>query len=139
MCVQAFKGKCHCGKQNYTYWNFGEEVFVVNCTNTMFRTTEMLEDLPSETEVLIFNGNVIPELDWNLFGIWHEHTQLKVVDLTNNRIRSIAGKTFHKVSPVVLYLFRILVSFRILSLGWIRQATRPRPQRFAYQWAEPSP
>lgn len=57
----------------------------------------MLEQLPSETEVLIFNGNNISQLDWNLFGIWDEHEGLEVVDLTNNNIRGISGKTFHKV------------------------------------------
>ena len=47
----------------------------------------MLEHLPTDTEVLLFNGNNIPELDWNLFGIWDDHLKMEVVDLTNNKIR----------------------------------------------------
>ena len=40
--------------------------------------TEMLEFLPDGVEVLLFNGNQIPVLDWNLFGIWDEHPKLEV-------------------------------------------------------------
>ena len=40
--------------------------------------TEMLEFLPDGVEVLLFNGNQIPVLDWNLFGIWDEHPKLQV-------------------------------------------------------------
>lgn len=66
----------------------------------VFSDTDMLEKIPKNTEVLIFNGNNVPDLDWNLFGIWDQHTELKVVDLSNNRIRTISGKTFHKVGFV---------------------------------------
>ena len=38
----------------------------------------MLEFLPDGVQVLIFNGNKIPVLDWNLLGIWDEHPQLEV-------------------------------------------------------------
>ena len=38
----------------------------------------MLEFLPDGVEVLLFNGNQIPVLDWNLFGIWDEHPKLEV-------------------------------------------------------------
>ena len=41
--------------------------------------TEMLEFLPDGVEVLLFNGNQIPVLDWNLFGIWDEHPKLEVI------------------------------------------------------------
>ena len=39
----------------------------------------MLEFLPDGVEVLLFNGNQIPVLDWNLFGIWDEHPKLEVM------------------------------------------------------------
>lgn len=38
----------------------------------------MLEFLPDGVEVLLFSGNQIPVLDWNLFGIWDEHPKLEV-------------------------------------------------------------
>ncbi len=60
----------------------------------------MLESLPKNTQVLIFNGNNVPNLDWNVLGIWDEHTKLEVIDFTNNRIRDIPGKSFHKVKNV---------------------------------------
>jgi len=99
-CPKVFQGKCHCNKQRYHFWKPDVETFVVNCTNTRFNNTEMLEFLPDGVEVLLFSGNQIPVLDWNLFGIWDEHPKLEVIDLTNNGIREIAGKTFHKVGNV---------------------------------------
>lgn len=119
-CPKAFKGLCHCGVvSHYKYWHSSGDIYMVNCTNTMFRgkfivvntnnslfsnksssDSLMLEVLPPETEVLIFVGNKIEDLDWNLFGIWDKHERLQVIDLSNNHIRSIAGKTFHKVSTV---------------------------------------
>ena len=39
----------------------------------------MLEFLPDGVEVLLFSGNQIPVLDWNLFGIWDEHPKLEVI------------------------------------------------------------
>jgi hypothetical protein len=60
----------------------------------------MLEQLPDGVEVLIFNGNSIPVLDWNVFGVWDEHDKLEVIDLSNNGIKMISGKSFHKVGKV---------------------------------------
>ena len=60
----------------------------------------MLEQLPDGIEVLLFNGNHVPVLDWNLLGLWDEHKDLAVIDMTNNRIREISGKSFHKVKNV---------------------------------------
>ena len=57
----------------------------------------MLAQLPHQTEVLLFNGNKIPYLDWNIFGVWDDHKNLTIVDLTNNQIEDIDGKAFHKV------------------------------------------
>ena len=72
---------------------------VVNCTNSGFNdNTTMLKQLPRHTQVLLFNGNKIPYLDWNVFGVWDEHVDLKVIDLSNNQIEDIDGKAFHKVS-----------------------------------------
>ena len=71
---------------------------VVNCTNSGFNdNTTMLKQLPLHTQVLLFNGNKIPYLDWNVFGVWDDHVDLKVIDLSNNQIEDIDGKAFHKV------------------------------------------
>ena len=95
----VFKEKCKCGVQEYPQWfKQGEKVMVVNCTNSEFNdNTTMLKQLPLHTQVLLFNGNKIPYLDWNLFGVWDDHVDLKVIDLSNNQIEDIDGKAFHKV------------------------------------------
>ena len=98
---KVFDRKCKCGVQEYPQWNFkdGEkDVMVVNCTNSNFNeNTTMLKQLPLHTQVLLFNGNNIPFLDWNLFGVWDDHVDLRVIDLSNNQIGEIDGKSFHKV------------------------------------------
>ncbi len=100
-CPAAFRKKCTCKEQSYAYWHpERNNTFVVNCTNTRFHQADMLEMLPDETEVLIFNGNNIPYLKHNLLGITQEHELLKVIDLSNNNITEIAGKAFHKVASV---------------------------------------
>ena len=85
--------------QEYPQWfKQGEKVMVVNCTNSGFNdNTTMLKQLPLHTQVLLFNGNKIPYLDWNVFGVWDDHVDLKVIDLSNNQIEDIDGKAFHKV------------------------------------------
>ena len=64
----------------------------------------MLEQLPKETEVIIFNGNNVDYIPNNVFGIVHEHEVLKVIDFSNNRIETITGKAFHKVSNVEILI-----------------------------------
>lgn len=46
-CGPQFKGKCYCGTVNYQ----DKEQYVVNCTNTQFTDSTMLESLPEEVEV----------------------------------------------------------------------------------------
>ena len=95
----VFNQKCTCRVQEYPQWNFndGQKVMVVNCTNTNFENTTMLKQLPLHTQVLLWNGNNVSFLDWNLFGVWDDHVDLKVIDLSNNQITDIDGKSFHKV------------------------------------------
>jgi len=99
-CPAGFQGKCKCGLQPYANWNNGNDVYVVNCTNSQFTDSTPLEFLPNGTQVLLFNGNNLPMLDWNVFGVWDPHDYLEVVDLSNNKITDILGKTFHKVKNV---------------------------------------
>ena len=100
-CPSAFRKKCVCKRQSYPYFHpERNNTFVVNCTNSNFYRTDMLELLPDETEVLIFNGNNVPYLNHNVLGISQEHELLKVIDMSNNNITEIAGKAFHKVPNV---------------------------------------
>ena len=78
-CPSAFQEKCHCGKQRFTHWRPDEELFVVNCTNTGFTDTSMLDHFPKGIQVLVFNGNRIQVLDWNVLGLWDEHEDLEVI------------------------------------------------------------
>lgn len=99
-CPMRFAEKCHCGPGNYRAMFPDKKVFITNCTNTGFTDASILEYVPTETEVLIINGNHFPSLPWNILGIWNEFTNLAVIDLTNNGIKEIPGKAFHKVSTV---------------------------------------
>lgn len=96
-CGPKFNGKCTCGIVDYT--NEGQR-YVVNCTDTGFKDTTILEYLPEQTQVLIFNGNFIPELPWNIFGAFNDLSSLSIVDMSNNHIREIRGKSFHHIQHV---------------------------------------
>ena len=99
-CPKRFSGLCQCGFSDYKAWKPDRKVFMTNCTNTGFTDSSILEYIPSQTEVLIFQGNRFRRLPWNIFGIWENRTKLEVIDLTNNQIQEVQGKTFHKVSNV---------------------------------------
>jgi len=104
-CPKAFLQRCECKKQRTHLWKpKRNDTFVVNCTNSRFTNTAMLEMLPDETEVLIFNGNDISYLPNNVLGIVQEHELLKVIDLSNNNISEISGKAFHKVRNVEILI-----------------------------------
>ena len=60
----------------------------------------MLQYLPRETQVLIFNGNNINIVPNNVFGQTMDHLNLVVVDFSNNHINEITGKAFHLVNSV---------------------------------------
>ncbi|XP_054271638.1 toll-like receptor 3 [Macrosteles quadrilineatus] len=95
-CNDSFTSKCLCGDIDY----MGKRQFVVNCTNTNFQNASVLQNLPSKTQVLIFTGNNINELPMNVFGSMNSFLDLKVVDMSNNNIQDIRGKTYHRVSNV---------------------------------------
>ncbi|XP_071451229.1 trophoblast glycoprotein isoform X2 [Hetaerina americana] len=102
-CPAAFKGLCTCGEAIYQQ----KQQYVVNCTNAKFTDTIPLTHLPQATQVLIFTGNLLPELMWNILGDpadgngWNNGPRLlRVMDLSNNEIRDIPGKAFHHVSSV---------------------------------------
>ncbi|XP_064093308.1 trophoblast glycoprotein-like [Macrobrachium nipponense] len=99
-CPDAFKKRCHCGMAFSTYDNFKERKFTVNCTNTGFSSADMLTYLPEHTEVLIFTGNTIETLPANILDNFKEYENLETIDMSNNDIRFIQGKTFHKVYNV---------------------------------------
>ncbi|KAL7646539.1 UNVERIFIED_CONTAM: hypothetical protein RMT77_001790 [Armadillidium vulgare] len=98
-CPDIFHNKCQCRRQPYPHHE-SEEQFVVNCTNSRFTDTTMLEYLPEETEVLIFTGNMLNELEDNIFDFNIDHKNLKYIDFSNNHITFIRGQTFHRVKNV---------------------------------------
>jgi hypothetical protein len=108
-CGAKFKNKCWCGK--------GDTVegvrYIVNCTNSGFRDTSMLESLPPQTEMLIWTGNYVPELPWNVFGAINDLVNLTVVDMSNNHIREIRGKSYHHVPNVK----RLILNHNNLSIS----------------------
>ncbi|XP_059619768.1 leucine-rich repeat-containing protein 15 [Phlebotomus argentipes] len=108
-CGSVFKGKCSCGYGNYD----NSRRYIVNCTNTGFRDTAVLENLPPETEVVIFTGNRIPELPWNVFGQMNDLESLTIVDMSNNGIQEIRGKSYHHVSNVR----RLILNHNNLSIS----------------------
>ncbi|XP_026474196.1 phospholipase A2 inhibitor [Ctenocephalides felis] len=108
-CGKLFNGKCICGLTTYG----DREQYVVNCTNTGFEDTKVLENLPEATEVLIFTGNNIPELPWNVFGALTELEHLRIVDMSNNRIKDIPGKAYHHVKNVQ----RLILNHNDLSIS----------------------
>src|SRR5690349_7591199 len=95
-CGPKFKNKCLCGRGEY----IDRIQYIVNCTNSGFRYTSMLDHLPPQTEVLIWTGNFVPELPWNVFGAINDLGNLTIVDMSNNHIREIRGKSYHHVPNV---------------------------------------
>lgn len=73
----------------------------------------MLASLPEETEVLIFTGNHIAELPWNVFGTYVNLSNLRVIDMSNNGIRDIKGKSYHHVPNVQ----RLILNHNNLSIS----------------------
>lgn len=108
-CHSKLLETCFCGPVYYER----HERFVVNCTDTGFTDTNMLSNLPEETEVLIFTGNHITELPWNVFGSYVNLSNLKVIDMSNNGIRDIKGKSYHHVPNVQ----RLILNHNNLSIS----------------------
>lgn len=95
-CGDKFPRECLCGMEKYE----GQSQYVVNCTNAGLTDTSILKNMPETTQVLIFTGNIIKELPWNVFGAINDYNDLKVVDMSNNHIQEIRGKTYHHVANV---------------------------------------
>lgn len=87
-CGPAFKGKCWCGVTEYDRI----PQYVVNCTNEGFTDTSVLAHMPIDVQVLIYTGNVLVQLPWNIFGTINEYPKLRLIDMSNNHINEIHGK-----------------------------------------------
>lgn len=107
-CGPAFENRCHCMRACYD----GHHQYIVNCTNSGFHNVRPLAHLPNETQVLIFTGNDLEELPWNVFGTLDSLPYLRVIDMSNNKIREIRGKAYHHVQRVE----RLILDFNELSL-----------------------
>lgn len=108
-CGPGFRGQCACGVIQYDF----RSQYVVNCTNAGFSNTSVLEHMPSEVEVLIFTGNFLETLPWNIFGKINEYPKLRVIDMSNNHIHEIRGKTYHHVQLVE----RLILNHNNLSIS----------------------
>lgn len=115
-CGPVFKNRCRCMRTCYE----SRHQYVVNCTNSEFEDTTPLEHLPNTTQVLIFTGNNLGELSWNIFGTLDKLPYLRVIDMSNNQIREIRGKTYHHVKKVE----RLILDFNKLSLDSARSHPR---------------
>ena len=84
--------------------NPNKKLFISNCTNSAFTEPTGMQYTPRETEVLIFNGNNFETLSLNMLGLWRgghkDLMRMEVLDLTNNRIKEIQSKSFHKVNGI---------------------------------------
>ncbi|XP_059218032.1 phospholipase A2 inhibitor [Stomoxys calcitrans] len=108
-CGPNFPSACCCGREMYE----GSMQYIVNCTNAGLRNTSVLEFMPQDVEVLIFTGNLIPELPWNVFGSINSYKNLRIVDMSNNHIREIRGKSYHHVQNVE----RLILNHNNLSIS----------------------
>ena len=70
--------------------------------------------------MLIFTGNNIENLPWNVFGTLDALPRLEVIDMSNNRIKEIRGKAYHHVKNVK----RLILDFNELSLDPVRSHPR---------------
>lgn len=98
-CPPQFMNRCTCGRVSEEK----KSSFVVNCSGANFNDTSVLLYLPNATEILIFTGNNLSsELPANIFGADSVNNldKLRLIDMSNNQIRSLKGKTFHKVKGV---------------------------------------
>ncbi|CAL8102666.1 unnamed protein product [Orchesella dallaii] len=106
-CPPEFQGRCKCGYvplQPLSSGNNGKQYFTVNCTKAGFTSAESLLALPQITEALIFSGNSIGNLPLNIFGITKTYPDLVYIDLSNNEIENILGKTFHRVNATEILI-----------------------------------
>lgn len=123
-CGPKFGGKCSCGEGQYQEKN---EQYIVNCTNAGFNNTSVLQHIPPQTQVLIFTGNNIPELPWNVFGTLNNYSRLRVVDMSNNKIRKIRGKSYHRVGNVQ----RLILNHNDLSISSTDGSNHHHPRVFS--------
>jgi len=68
-----------------------------------FSATEMLEEIPEDTQIILFNGNNIPYLEWNVFGYWAELSKLEV----KKTFFYLSIEYFHILPCPVLYCIKL--------------------------------
>lgn len=78
-------------------------------------------------QVLIFTGNDIPELPWNVFGTTRNYSRLRVVDMSNNKISEIYGKSYHRVSNVE----RLILNHNRISISSGKGYNHHHPRVFS--------
>ncbi|XP_018570862.1 phospholipase A2 inhibitor [Anoplophora glabripennis] len=117
-CGPSFSEACFCGHQFYE----GATMVVVNCTGQGFTDATMLRYLPEDVEMLIFTGNHITSLPLNIFGEDMDLSMLKIIDMSNNGITDIKGRTFHHVANVE----RLILNHNNISISEDDKNLHPR-------------
>ena len=112
-CPVAWEGRCFCSLTYYTKRHFTHKKwqFISNCTNSGFTDPAVLEWTPKETGVLIFTGNYFQTLPANILST--SHSNLEVLDLSNNEIKQIHGQTFQNIKET---LRRLLLNNNYLNI-----------------------
>lgn len=122
-CPSKLLQKCICGKEYFEL----HEKYVVRCQDQKFTDVSMLKELPEEIDVLIFTGNHITTLPWNIFGDFNNLSMLKYIDMSNNGIREIKGKTYHHVPNVET----LILNHNNLSISSLDEKNYHHPRVFS--------
>ncbi|CAI9719682.1 glycoproteinglycoprotein-like-like [Octopus vulgaris] len=84
----------------------------VECIDTGFTNASFFLFVPHSVQSLIVSGNNLTDLPANLFGacahntVGHKYSALKYLDMSNNNIRRIHGKTFHCLPQLETLILR---------------------------------
>uniref|UniRef100_T1KN92 LRRCT domain-containing protein n=2 Tax=Tetranychus urticae TaxID=32264 RepID=T1KN92_TETUR len=91
LCPLLLSSVCQCDVKN----------FITNCTGSNITDLAWLHDIPIETKTLVLSGNDIPRLPKDVFGFRRKEPKpLEYLDLSNNKIQLINGKSFRGFSLV---------------------------------------
>ncbi|KRT81714.1 hypothetical protein AMK59_5595 [Oryctes borbonicus] len=122
-CKSEKLAKCVCGNVYYVETPY----YMVNCTNTGFTDASMLREIPFDTEAVLFTGNRVESLPENIFGEEKNFTKLRLIDMSNNGIRDIPGKTFHHVPNVEM----LILNHNNIKISYDEDKTYHHPRVFS--------
>uniref|UniRef100_A0A915ITW3 Uncharacterized protein n=1 Tax=Romanomermis culicivorax TaxID=13658 RepID=A0A915ITW3_ROMCU len=89
-CLNYLSSVCRCSPE------------IINCTNARYTHTDIFLSITDlnwpRLDTLILTGNNFPNMDSFLFGVGTRHRRLKVLNLSENRIRRIDLQTFDNLT-----------------------------------------